>query len=511
MDEFFGHYNSFDPETGNTAVLALIQRTKETGERQFVDFLKHFFDINQATKAVTNKNGDLPIIQAILYDFFDYAELILRSPTHRFEPDTQSYIPLNHINNGRGTFNPNIQDARGYTALTAIVEKISTFSNLSDNSLFYKATIIKDLIFDDYLLFMYEINVPTFESKTPFIIASINDDFNTIRDLLELENNINNKIDFENQQPTTGLFSSIQYPYKSLDINAQDKDGNTALIYAIKNYMSFDSDDDSMSVDYSQQLATFLLEYSQTATHINVNLQNNYNDTALHIAVKLRHLDIIIQLLEKNANPFLENNKFHTPMFIAMAGFNSIQIDKEKPSRISVLDYDKQEDYKAILSIMLSYGIDFTKISSFKSSIMTKCTNYDPDNNEVIDTFSQEKIEPNNVVLVPTENPLQQITNPFMTNQPLNENGYCYDKENFWVWIITQLSNGSKVTDPLTRKPIHPDWIKRTYTSKNFQDFIDEAFQGVNINSYFNDPKYRMPEVNLEIFHYLVKFYLGNE
>ena len=92
-----------------------------------------------------------------------------------------------------------------------------------------------------------------------------------------------------------------------------------------------------------------------------------------------------------------------------------------------------------------------------------------------------------------------------------NEKGSCYDKENFWVWIVTQLSNGSRVTDPLTRKSIHPDWIKRTYTSKNFQEFITEVFKNVNMDRYMNDPTYRMPQVNLERFHHLVRFYLGND
>ena len=138
------------------------------------------------------------------------------------------------------------------------------------------------------------------------MIAAINDDIIMIKDLLELEKNINNKIDFENQQPQTGLFSSIQYPFKSLDINAQDKDGNTALMYAIKNYIPFDSEDDNMSIEDSEQLATILLEDYPQTQNINVNLQNKDNDSPLHIAVKLRHLDIIIQLLEKNANPFLK-------------------------------------------------------------------------------------------------------------------------------------------------------------------------------------------------------------
>ena len=513
LDEYFGHYNSFDPETGNTAVLALIQRTKQTGEPQFVDFLQYFFDKNQTTKAVPNKNGDLPITEAIHNNFFAYAELILRSPTHQYDSIKQTFVPLSDISNGRGNINLNQQDSKGYTALTAIVQRISGISNnlpLLD-SIYDKATLIKELIFDDYLLFMSDISVSTNEGKTPFIIAAINDDISLTRDLLELENNINNKVDFENQQPQTGLFSSIQYPFKSLDINAQDKDGNTALMYAIKNYMPFDSDDDNMSVDYGEQLATFLLQDNPQTRNINVNLQNKDNDSALHIAVKLRYLDIIIQLLEKNANPFLENNQFHTPMFIAMAGLNSIEIDAENPTYETVIDYDKKEDYKAILNIMLSYGIDFKKITSFKSSIMTNCTNYDPDNNEVIDSFSQEKIHPNNIVLVPTENPIQQITHPFMPSKPQNEKGSCYDKENFWVWIVTQLSNGSRVTDPLTRKSIHPDWIKRTYTSKNFQEFITEVFKNVNMDRYMNDPTYRMPQVNLERFHHLVRFYLGND
>ena len=515
LDEYFGHYNSFDPETGNTAVLALIQRTKETGEILFIDFLQYFFDKNQATKAVPNKNGDLPITEAIYNNFFGYAELILRSPTHQYNSHRQTFVPLSDVSNGRGNINLNQQDSKGYTALTAIVEKISQISNylpLSDsNNMYDRAVTIKELIFDDYLLFMSNISLSTNEGKTPLMIAAINDDISMIKDLFQLENNINNKIDFENQQPNTGLFSSIQYPYTSLDINAQDKDGNTALMYAIKNYMPFDSDDDNMSTDDRDQLATFLLQDNSQTQNINVNLQNKDNDSALHIAVKLRYLDIIIQLLEKNANPFIENNQFHTPMFIAMAGLNSIEIDTEKPTHSTVIDYDKKEDYEAILNIMLSYGIDFKKITSFKSSIMTNCTNYDSENQEVIDSFSQEKIHPNNIVLVPTENPIQQITHPFMSSQPQNEKGPCYDKENFWVWIVTQLSNGSKVTDPLTRKPIHPDWIKRTYTSKNFKDFITEAFRGVNMQSYINDPRYRMPQVNLERFHHLVRFYLGND
>ena len=108
---------------------------------------------------------------------------------------------------------------------------------------------------------------------------------------------------------------------------------------------------------------------------------------------------------------------------------------------------------------------------------MTNCTNYDPDNNEVVDSFSQEKIHPNNIVLVPTENPIQQITHPFMPSKPQNEKRFLFliKKTSGFGLLLNFLM--VPVTDPLTRKSIHPDWIKRTYTSKNFQEFITEVFK----------------------------------
>jgi len=86
---------------------------------------------------------------------------------------------------------------------------------------------------------------------------------------------------------------------KSIDINAQDADGKTAL-----NIVTFYKADPS--------LAELLISYGA-----NVNQPDTFNQTPLHNALAADAIDIAGQLLESGADIKFENDEGQTPLDLA--------------------------------------------------------------------------------------------------------------------------------------------------------------------------------------------------
>ena len=84
-----------------------------------------------------------------------------------------------------------------------------------------------------------------------------------------------------------------KYKYK-INVNQTDSDSNTMLIIATKNNF--------------HQICRFLLEKGA-----NPNIQNHYNNTALHYAVSFKYYTIINLLVEYKADETIKNSLGLTP------------------------------------------------------------------------------------------------------------------------------------------------------------------------------------------------------
>jgi ankyrin repeat protein len=88
------------------------------------------------------------------------------------------------------------------------------------------------------------------------------------------------------------------------NINLQDNYNRTALMYSIR-------------YNYSDIFSLLLQQ-----KHININIQNNSDETALLLATKENNMQFIKALLNKNANQDIKDNKGGTPLIIAIYNKN---------------------------------------------------------------------------------------------------------------------------------------------------------------------------------------------
>ena len=88
------------------------------------------------------------------------------------------------------------------------------------------------------------------------------------------------------------------------NINLQDNYNRTALMYSI--------------IDNNSDIFTLLLKQKQ----IDINIQNNSDETALLLATKVKNIKFIEALLNKNANQDLKDNKGGTPLIVAVYNKN---------------------------------------------------------------------------------------------------------------------------------------------------------------------------------------------
>jgi len=86
---------------------------------------------------------------------------------------------------------------------------------------------------------------------------------------------------------------------QKLDINVQNLNKETSLLWAIKNRQN--------------DIANVLL-----ARRIDVNIRDAEGDTALHYACRYNEVNLVEKLLKKKANPLLKNNNNRTPLQIAL-------------------------------------------------------------------------------------------------------------------------------------------------------------------------------------------------
>ncbi|WP_425381393.1 ankyrin repeat domain-containing protein [Spiroplasma endosymbiont of Polydrusus pterygomalis] len=174
--------------------------------------------------------------------------------------------------------NINIQNNEGNTALMNIVNNI----HLLDT--------VKYLITHGA-----KINIENKDGNTALDLAAMYDVFYVVKHLLEKKANINfkNNALFLYAARIGDLEIIKAFLANGIDINTQDKDGNTTLHFATKNRRL--------------KTVTFLLAHG-----ININQQNKDGNTALHLATNYWNLNIVNVLIANSANINQQNKKNET-------------------------------------------------------------------------------------------------------------------------------------------------------------------------------------------------------
>ncbi|MBX9890600.1 MAG: ankyrin repeat domain-containing protein [Amoebophilaceae bacterium] len=96
---------------------------------------------------------------------------------------------------------------------------------------------------------------------------------------------------------------------KNIDVNAKDKEGQTALHDAV--------------LHVNETIVDKLLN----ATNINVNAQETNNKTALHIAASCGHHEVVQLLLNKRADKTVQNKEKKTPLEVAQEALRSCKAE----------------------------------------------------------------------------------------------------------------------------------------------------------------------------------------
>ncbi|OUM68514.1 hypothetical protein PIROE2DRAFT_3813 [Piromyces sp. E2] len=132
------------------------------------------------------------------------------------------------------------------------------------------------------------------------------------------------ELNLENEKNIDSVCFESTNCKKSLKINEQNNDGETALTYAIKN--------ENKAMVYN------LLIYVQTnnvdIAELILNIQDEVNEvdenhhTAIYIAAKNKNLNIVNKLLEKNVDITISDNDFNTPLMVAVCKDYNINIVK---------------------------------------------------------------------------------------------------------------------------------------------------------------------------------------
>ncbi|KAG4094107.1 ankyrin [Neocallimastix lanati (nom. inval.)] len=91
-----------------------------------------------------------------------------------------------------------------------------------------------------------------------------------------------------------------------IDIDLQDRNGNTALIYICQK-----------KYEYTEIVREFLLKHN-----VNINIKNKAGNSALHIAVFNNHLEIVKLLLLNHADINIKNSEGNTVLMMASSSAN---------------------------------------------------------------------------------------------------------------------------------------------------------------------------------------------
>lgn len=189
---------------------------------------------------------------------------------------------------------------------------VNKYKNSRGNLILTQAIYDKDLQLLEDLISLEEIdvNVKDKNGYVPLIVAVYGNFFDGIKILLKREDlDINTSYDSD-----TALTLAIHYGYdtvaqllieKNIDINAQDKYGNTALILSIKR-----KEHKNIYYDGRRNISRMLL----SSTDVDINRQNNLGETALITAVIHVNLEMVRLLLENNANTDLRDSRDFTAL-----------------------------------------------------------------------------------------------------------------------------------------------------------------------------------------------------
>ena len=517
--------DNIETSTGNTILHAIILRTLDKQE-YYYDFLRNYFSIGGQLRYKANNDNMLPIHLCINNNLFKYAYMILREPTGYFDENGIYHKYKKDVHTGRGKAFLDLPDENGDTVLHCLIKK--SISIAKGESTFGDLNTLKEMedfenaIIDDYIEYAYSIDSPNNEGETPFLLTCKYDDLYTFEIVMKLNDALlQNKYFIECQRtyseklrsPSSSSSSSSNNLFtdpktfsieqlkeeieihqdKLISFNHQDNFGNTPLHYSIINYDPASDPNDPSDAN----LFDFLLSQPQ----VNLQIQNVNGHTPLHIAVIHSQVSVVNSLLDKQANPFLEDNEFHTPLYYAMQAVKRInkQKNNQKMNHLNrvfpLVNKDLELDFIAIVRIILSHQIDFSNFENSTLENFDQCINKEQDGS-VVDMFSFETLEPDDAVLIPQE---------FYPDDPNNSKGHCYSKILLFMWIITKLSSGVRPTNPrVPSQIIHPQWIRDNYQNNpQINSLIDHLFQGISEEEYL-DPDFELPERDISQFQELI-------
>jgi ankyrin repeat protein len=514
--------DNIETSTGNTILHAIILRTLDTKE-YYYDFLRNYFSIGGQLRYKANNDNMLPIHLCINNNLFKYAYMILREPTGYFDEDGHYKKYKKDVHTGRGNAFLDLPDENGDTVLHCLIKKSISIakgeSTFGDLNTLKEVQDFENAIIDDYIEYAYSIDSPNNEGETPFLLTCKYDDLYTFEIVMNLHNALlqnkyfndclrmyseklrpsssssssssNNLFNDPNNFSIEELKNEIEkHKDKLISFNHQDNLGNAPLHYSIINY-----DPASDSKDPSDaNLFDFLLAQPQ----VNLQIQNVKGHTPLHIAVIHSQVSVVNSLLELEANPFLEDNEFHTPLYYAMQAVKRINKQKNNQKMNNLLPLVKEDlelDFISIIRIILSHQIGFSNFESSTLENFDQCINKEQDGS-VVDIFSFKTLETDDAVLIPQE---------FYPDDPNNSKGHCYNKILLFIWIITKLSSGVRPTNPrVPSQIIHPRWIRHNYQNNpQINSLIDHLFQGISEEEYL-DSDFELPERDISQFQELI-------
>ena len=111
---------------------------------------------------------------------------------------------------------------------------------------------------------------------------------------------------------------------KDIDVNSCDQHGETILHKAIRLSHYDTPDDHAMIKDYShhalipKEKMQFLLVNLLIKHNIDINIVNNYGQSALHLAVREGNFNIIQLLIQNDANINIADKYGNTPLHVAV-------------------------------------------------------------------------------------------------------------------------------------------------------------------------------------------------
>jgi len=514
--------DNIETSTGNTILHAIILRTLDTQE-YYYDFLRNYFSIGGQLRDKANNDNMLPIPLCINNDLFKYAYMILREPTGYFDENGQYKEYKKDVHTGRGNAFLDLPDENGDTVLHCLIKKSISIakgsSTYGDLNTLEEMEDFENAIIDDYIEYAYSIDSPNNEGETPFLLTCKYDDLYTFEIVMKLNDALLQNKYFNDcrttysdklRSPSSSSSSSSnnlftdpktfsieelkeaieKHQDKLISFNHQDNLGNAPLHYSIINYDPASDPKDPSDAN----LFDILLSQPQ----VNLQIQNVNGHTPLHIAVIHSQVSVVNSLLEKQVNPFLEDNEFHTPLYYAMQAvkrINKQKITEGMHNLNDVIDRALELDFISIIRIILSHQIDFSNFERSTLENFDQCINKEEDGS-VVDMFSLETLQPHDAVLIPQE---------FYPDDPNNSKGHCYSKILLFMWIITKLSSGIRPTNPLVPSQIiHPQWIRDNYQNNpKINELIDFLLQGISEEDYI-DSDFELPERDISQFQELI-------